>query len=167
MFKIYRRETAAPELDLLTPTLPQCLSTEASLTRKACLGTNELFRATHNTVTVLDSSIHWASPPRMKARAEPIFALSECGSSEEAEVIFRSAADKQVQGFYSIRFGETRQGWMAGSRRTSPLHPPKNGTAEAVLRRSAIAVLDQPALFFCSCRDPRSSCVWFRALQYG
>ena len=28
--------------------------------RKACLCTNELFRATHNTVTVLDASIHRA-----------------------------------------------------------------------------------------------------------
>jgi hypothetical protein len=69
MFKIYRRETAAPELDFLPPTPPQCLSTEASLTRKACLCTNELFRATHNTVTVLDASIHWLSLP--SARAEP------------------------------------------------------------------------------------------------
>ena len=51
--------------------LPQCLSTQASLTRKACLCTNELFRATHNTVTVLDASIHWASLPMTKARAEP------------------------------------------------------------------------------------------------
>ena len=39
--------------------------------RKASLCTNELFRATHNTVTALNASIHRASLPRMKARTEP------------------------------------------------------------------------------------------------
>jgi hypothetical protein len=47
MFRIYRRQTAAPASWICCFPLPQCMSTEASLTRKACQCTKELFRATH------------------------------------------------------------------------------------------------------------------------
>jgi hypothetical protein len=71
MFEIYRRETAAPELDLLPPTPPVTFKRSELDAEGLSMHYNELFRATHNTVTVLDASIHWASLPRMKARAEP------------------------------------------------------------------------------------------------
>ena len=71
MFKIYRRETAAPELDLLPPTPPVPFNRSELDAEGLSICTNELFRAARNTATVLDASIHWASLPMTKARAEP------------------------------------------------------------------------------------------------